>query len=103
MGDYSRIGSSFQDLGYNQQTATSKAQSLTAKTTFTIPVEAVEVSIQPEDGNIRWRNAAAPTANTGNIIYLGDTNTIPGPIKTIEIIRVSGDAVTNLNFWGYKT
>jgi len=44
-----------------------------------------------------------PDGEHGDIIYLGDTNTIPGPIKTIEIIRVSGDAVTNLNFWGYKT
>lgn len=102
MSYYPPIGNSWRHLGFNPMTATSTSKTLTDGDTYTIPVSAQLVRIQPEDASIRWRaDGTSPTANTGNLIGASDVEYISGRITSIEIIRATGsNAPVNVNFEG---
>lgn len=96
-------GSTWRWLGHHQMTVSSSVVDLTDSASYTIPPKAMQVRLQPSAGNLRYLHTSDVTANTGNIIYAGDVDYLPGVIPDIKLIRMGGSDVTlECSYEGYQ-
>lgn len=85
-------------LGYVQE------DSLASATTLTPPTgqAATLIWIQAQDQNVRWRDdGTAPDADTGMILYAGDSIWYNGDITAIQFIETAASAKLNCAYYGY--
>ena len=82
--------------GYEQQAVS------TAATVASIPPNANKALIQPDNGDVRWRDdGVAPTASVGNYLPQLSTLTIESlkSLNAIQLIAVTGTVNVNINFY----
>lgn len=85
------------DLGYSQVTSPNTPTPLNA------PAGSKVVSINPQNGNVRWRaDGIAPDEDTGSIIWGTSAFDWGGDMAAFEFIAMNGSSglIVNLQFYG---
>ncbi|MDE2098523.1 MAG: hypothetical protein KGL39_14815 [Patescibacteria group bacterium] len=83
-------------VGYEQQ-AVSTVANLSS-----IPSQANKATIQPDNGDVRWRDdGVAPTASVGNYLPQLSTLSIESlkSLNAIQLVAVTGTVNVNINFY----
>jgi len=89
--------------GYFSVSVGASAQTLSALIGASLPSGARLVYIEPESGDIRFRDdGTAPTASTGIRVYSGVAWPYNGNLSSIELIAVSAVTVATVNLAFYQ-